>query len=53
MFAGAVGTGMAWWWDEHVDLHDGYFRFRAITNFVADINFTQENFARAAKSYLN
>ena len=46
LFSGAVGTGMVWWWDEHVDLHDGYFRFRAIANFVADIKFNHENFVR-------
>ncbi len=46
LFAGAVGSGMVWWWDEHVDLHNGYFRFRAIANFVADIQFNHENFAR-------
>jgi hypothetical protein len=47
LFAGAVGSGMVWWWDEHVDLHNGYFRFRAIANFVADIQFNHENFTRA------
>jgi len=46
LFSGAAGTGMVWWWDEHVDLHDGYFRFRAIANFVADIKFNHENFVR-------
>jgi hypothetical protein len=46
LFAGAVGSGMVWWWDEHVDLHDGYFRFKAIANFVSDIKFNHENFAR-------
>ena len=46
LFAGAVGSGMVWWWDEHVDLHDGYFRFKAIANFVADIKFNHENFVR-------
>lgn len=46
LFAGAVGSGMVWWWDEHVDLHNGYFRFRAIADFVADIQFNHENFVR-------
>jgi hypothetical protein len=50
LFAGSVGTGMVWWWDEHVDLHDGYYRFRAIANFVADIEFSHENFTRGEKS---
>jgi len=51
LFAGAVGTGMVWWWDEHVDLHNGYFRFRAIANFVADIQFNHENFVRGPRAY--
>jgi hypothetical protein len=42
---------MVWWWDEHVDLHDGYYRFRAVKNFVADIEFNHENFTRGEKSY--
>lgn len=46
LFAGGVGSGMVWWWDEHVDLHNGYFRFRAIANFVADIEFNREAFVR-------
>ena len=47
LFAGGVGTGMVWWWDEHVDLHNGYFRFRAIADFVADIQFNREAFVRS------
>jgi hypothetical protein len=50
LFAGAVGSGMVWWWDEHVDLHNGYFRFRAISNFVDDIQFNRENFTRGHTS---
>ena len=46
LFSGAVGTGMLWYWDEHTDLHDAYFRFRAIANFVADIKFNHESFTR-------
>jgi len=46
LFAGGVGSGMVWWWDEHTDLHNGYFRFQAIANFVRDIQFNHENFVR-------
>ena len=46
LFAGAVGSGMVWWWDEHTDLHNGYFRFQAIANFVQDVQFNHENFVR-------
>jgi hypothetical protein len=46
LFAGAVGSGMVWWWDEHTDLHNGYFRFQALANFVQDIEFNHENFIR-------
>jgi hypothetical protein len=46
LFSRAVGTGMIWYWDEHTDRHDSYHRFRAIANFVADIEFNQEAFAR-------
>jgi hypothetical protein len=51
LFSGAVGTGMVWYWDEHVDRHDAYSRFRAIKNFVADIEFNHENFSRGVKSW--
>ena len=50
LFSGSVGTGMVWWWDEHVDLHDAYYRFRAVANFVADIEFNHENFTRGEKA---
>ena len=50
LFSGAVGTGMVWWWDEHVDQHDAYHRFRAISNFVADIEFNHENFTRGEQA---
>lgn len=46
LFAGGVGTGMVWWWDEDVDLHNGYFRFHEIANFVEDIPFNHEAFVR-------
>ncbi len=46
LFGGSVGSGMVWWWDEHVDLHNGYFRFKAIADFVADIKFNRESFTR-------
>jgi hypothetical protein len=44
LFSGAAGSGMPWWWDEHVDLRNGYYRFRAIANFVKDIPFNEEAF---------
>ena len=50
LFSGSVGTGMVWWWDEHVDRHDAYYRFRAIKNFVADIEFNHENFTRGEQA---
>ena len=53
LFSGSVGSGMVWWWDEHVDLHDGYFRFKAIANFVDDIKFNHENFARGEKAWVS
>ena len=46
LFSGSVGSGMVWWWDENVDLHNGYFRFRNLANFVADVEFNHEGFAR-------
>lgn len=50
LFAGSAGSGMVWWWDEHVDLHNGYFRFKAIADFVADIMFNRESFTRGEKA---
>jgi hypothetical protein len=46
LFSGAVGTGMVWWWDEDVDRHQCYYRFHAISNFIADIEFNKEGFTR-------
>jgi len=46
LFSGAVGTGMVWYWDEHTDRHQCYYRFRAISNFVEDIEFNKEGFTR-------
>jgi hypothetical protein len=37
---------MVWYWDEHVDRHQCYYRFRAISNFVEDIEFNKEGFTR-------
>jgi hypothetical protein len=46
LFSGAVGTGMVWYWDEHVDRHQCCYRFRAISNFVEDTEFNKEGFMR-------
>jgi hypothetical protein len=46
LFGGAAGSGMSWWWDEHIDRCDGYHRFRAISKFVKDIAFNHEGFVR-------
>jgi hypothetical protein len=45
LFAGSCGTGMVWWWDDHIDLKNGYWRFRGIANFVRDVPFHNEPFA--------
>jgi hypothetical protein len=53
LFSGAAGSGMVWWWDEHVDACDGYRHFQAIANFVKDVPFHREAFelrANAAKA---
>ncbi len=50
LFSGAAGTGMVWYWDMHVDRLDAYGRFRSFANFVADIEFNQEDFAPAHTS---
>lgn len=47
LFAGALGSGMVWWWDEHVDRFNAYFRFKALADFVRDIEFNREAFTRA------
>jgi hypothetical protein len=46
LFSGAVGTGMVWYWEDHVDRRQCYYRFRAISNFVGDVDFNQEGFTR-------
>jgi hypothetical protein len=46
LFAGAAGSGMVWWWDEHVDKFNAYFRFKELADFVADIQFNHEAFIR-------
>jgi hypothetical protein len=47
LFSGAVGTGMVWFWDVHVDRLDAYHHFRSLANFVDDIAFNQEEFTPA------
>jgi hypothetical protein len=44
---------MVWWWDEHVDRHQSYYRFRAISNFIAGLEFNQEGFTRGEKAIVS
>jgi len=44
LFIGGAGTGMTWWWDEHVDLNDQYHQFRGISRFVRDVPWNREPF---------
>ncbi|MDD4891112.1 MAG: hypothetical protein PHU85_14415 [Phycisphaerae bacterium] len=48
VFIGGCGTGMVWWWDEHVDFNDQYWRFKGISRFVRDVPWNKEPFRHVA-----
>ncbi len=43
---GSAGTGMLWWWDNHIHPHDLYHHFTALSRFVQGVNFPKEGFQR-------
>jgi hypothetical protein len=42
IFSGAVGTGMAWWWDSVRDPEDQYFHFGPISQLLRPVDFGAE-----------
>lgn len=38
LFSGGAGTGMLWWWDNHIDPDDLYYHFAAVTGFMQGID---------------
>jgi hypothetical protein len=51
VFSGSAGSGMAWWWDEQVDLPDAYFWFRGLSNFAKNVEWTKEEYTPAEPEY--
>jgi hypothetical protein len=39
--SGAAGTPMLWWWDNYIEPHDLYYRYKALAAFLADVDWTQ------------
>lgn len=44
IFAGALGTGMSWWWDNVVDPQDWYVHLGAAVRFTAGVDFAGNAF---------
>lgn len=44
IMAGSAGTGMLWWWDNHIHPNDLYFHFAAVARFIAGIDWPRAGF---------
>jgi hypothetical protein len=53
VLSGASGTAMSWWWDNHIHPNNLYFHYRALVDFVKDINFLDGKFERLTNYKLN
>lgn len=53
VLSGASGTAMSWWWDNHIHPNNLYFHYRALADFVKDINFLDGKFERLTNYKLN
>ncbi len=43
---GSAGTGMLWWWDNHIHPHNLYRHLAALSKFLQGVNFPKEGFRR-------
>ncbi|NNL65040.1 MAG: DUF5060 domain-containing protein [Myxococcales bacterium] len=50
LFAGAIGSGMSWWWDGVVDPQDWYFHFEGLARLTAGVAFPQERFRQSIEA---
>lgn len=53
LFAGGLGSGMSWWWDEVVDPQDWYFHFEPLAALVSGVDFPGEGFRRSVEPVEN
>jgi hypothetical protein len=44
IMAGSAGTGMLWWWDNHIHPNNLYFHFAAVARFIAGIDWPRAGF---------
>ncbi|MHB1457626.1 MAG: cellulase family glycosylhydrolase [Armatimonadota bacterium] len=50
VLSGGSGTAMSWWWDNHIDPHNLYSHYAALSGFLKNINFEKENFQHITRS---
>jgi len=44
VMAGSAGTGMLWWWDNHIHPNNLYHHFAAVARFIARIDWPRAGF---------
>lgn len=49
LFAGGIGSGMSWWWDQIVDPQDWYFHFAHLARLVDGVDFPREQMLQAVE----
>jgi hypothetical protein len=45
--SGSAGSAMSWWWDSHVHPRDLYYHFRALSQFLENVNWIREAYRPA------
>jgi hypothetical protein len=45
LLAGGCGSGMAWWWDNHIDQKDLWHIYRGLSAVTAQVDWTDRNLA--------
>lgn len=48
LFAGGMGAGLSWWWDNYIDPRDLYYHFAPVASVAQSIDFRGGNFMPAA-----
>lgn len=52
VLSGGSGSAMTWWWDNHIDPHNLYFHYGALSGFLKGINFEKEGFNHISRNAL-
>ena len=50
VLSGGSGSAMSWWWDNHIDPHNLYTHYSALSKFLKNINFEKESFRHVSRS---